>query len=185
MKIQKKHIVLGTLVIALGAAVYLNWQFSESQNVKTTSKELGTAQYVNATTPEEKTSTYDEAVQTSNMTGEQQAYFANAKNERNQTQDKIIDTANEVLNNENVSDDEANEAIESIEKILKDFTYQDSIESVLKAKGFTQCVCYISEQGCSVVVLADEMNETSALMIKDAVTSQIDIPFDDITIVEV
>lgn len=184
MKIQKKHIVLGTLVIALGAAVYLNWQFSENQSLKTTSKELGTAQYVNATSPSENESTYDEAVQSSNMSGEQQSYFAEARNQRDQTQDKIIDTANEVLEKAKDSE-ESEEAIEDIEKMLKNFTYQDSIESILKAKGFSQCLCYISDEGCDVIVLKDEMNETSAIMIKDAVTSQIDIPFDNITIAEV
>lgn len=188
MKIQKRHIMLGTLVVALGAAVYLNWQFAGADVSKQSSaKELGAAQYVNATTSASKsgTSTYDEAAQTSNMTSEQQQYFAKAKNERDQTQDKILDTANEILNRDNDDDDENAEAIENIKQLLRNFTYQDSIESVLKAKGFSQCLCYISEEGCSVVVLKDEMNETSALMIKAAVTSQIDISFDNITIVEV
>ena len=185
MKIGKKHIILGTLVIALSAAVYLNWQFAENKSVSTTSKELGEAKYVNATVDNSAQSTLDEAVQTANMTGEQQEYFANAKNQRDQTQDKILDTANEVLQNESAESEECKSAVESIEKLLKDFTYQDSIESVMKAKGFSQCLCYISDNGCSVVVLKDEMNETSSIMIKDAVTSQVDIPFENITIAEV
>ncbi len=185
MKFQKKHIVLGTLIIALGAAVYINWQFASNQNLERSSNELGSAQYVNATSSTEKTSTYDQVEVTSNMTGEQQAYFANARNERDQTQDKIIDTANEVLSSDKSSDDDKNAAIENIKQLLKNFTYQDSIESILKAKGFTQCLCYISDQGCNVIVLKDEMNDTSAVMIKAAVTSQIDMSFDSITIVEV
>lgn len=185
MKFQKRHIVLGTLVVALGAAVYLNWQFSEIQTSKSNTKELGSAQYVNATTATQNSSTYDEAAQTANMTGKQQSYFANARNERDQTQDKIIDTANEILAKEDSAVEEQTAAIENIKQLLKNFTYQDSVESILKAKGFTQCLCYISDQGCNVVVLKDEMNETSALMIKDAVNSQIEMSFDSISIVEV
>lgn len=183
-KIEKRHLVLGTLVIALSAAVYLNWQFGVSDNVSKTSKELGVAKFVNATTSTEETSTFDEAMQTSNMTSEQQQYFANAKNQRDQTQAEIIETANSVLQNENSSQEQVTASIESIHQLLKNFTYQDSVESILKAKGFTQCLCYISEKGCSVIVLKEEMNETSAIMIKDAVNSQVDISFDNISIVE-
>ena len=75
-KIEKRHLVLGTLVIALSAAVYLNWQFGVSDNVSKTSKELGVAKFVNATTSTEETSTFDEAMQTSNMTSEQQQYLS-------------------------------------------------------------------------------------------------------------
>lgn len=187
MKIQKKHIILGTLIFALGTAVYLNWQFSGDLNMTpSSSQELGKAQFVNATTnsDNESVSTIDEAVSTSNMTTEQQEYFANAKNQRDQTQDKILDTATEIINSNDSSQDEKNESIENIKQLLKNFTYQDSIESVLKAKGFSECLCYISDNGCSVIIPKDEMNDTSALMIKAAVTSQIDISFENITIVE-
>lgn len=184
-KIEKRHLILGTLLVALGAAVYLNWQFGVSQNVDTTSKELGTAKYVNATVYTEPESTQDQVSQTSNMTSQQQAYFSDAKNQRSQTQDKILETANAVLQNEKATDEEIKEAVESINELLKTFTYQDSIESVLKAKGFSQCLCYITEDSCNVIVLQEEMNETSAIMIKDAVNSQIEIPFDNISIVEV
>lgn len=183
-KIEKRHLVLGTLVIALSAAVYLNWQFGVSDNVSQTSKELGAAKFVNATTSTEETSTFDEAMQTSNMTSEQQQYFANAKNQRDQTQAEIIETANSVLQNENSSQEQVSASVESINQLLKTFTYQDSVESILKAKGFSQCLCYISEKGCSVIVLKEEMNETSAIMIKDAVNSQVDISFENISIVE-
>lgn len=183
-KIEKRHLVLGTLLVALGAAVYLNWQFGVSQSMPT-SKELGTAKYVNATTYSQDTTTTDEAVQTSNMTSDQQNYFANARNQRDQTQAEIIETANKVLQDENSSDEQVATSIESINIILKNFTHQDSVESILKAKGFTQCLCYISDKGCSVIVLKEEMNETSAIMIKDAVNSQVDISFENISIVEV
>lgn len=183
-KIEKRHLVLGTLVIALSAAVYLNWQFGVSDNLSQTSKELGAAKFVNATASTEEISTFDEAVQTSNMTSEQQQYFANAKNQRDQTQAEIIETANSVLQNENSSQEQVTASVESINQLLKTFTYQDSVESILKAKGFSQCLCYISEKGCSVIVLKEEMNETSAIMIKDAVNSQVDISFENISIVE-
>ncbi len=46
MKFQKKHILFAALILALGAAVFINWQFSGSSSVKPTAKELGAATYV-------------------------------------------------------------------------------------------------------------------------------------------
>ena len=46
MKKFKKQFLAATLVVALGAAVYLNWSLSTP---KTVSKTLGESKYVNAT----------------------------------------------------------------------------------------------------------------------------------------
>lgn len=49
MKIQKRHVLMASLVLALGAAVYLNWQFTGNSDMLSVdaSKKLGEAQYVN------------------------------------------------------------------------------------------------------------------------------------------
>ena len=98
MKFQKKHIVISALVLALGTAVYVNWQFSNT-NTDTTSKELGAASYVNATV----LSTDDEAVQTSALSKEQKNYFATERTKRQETQDKVIDEAQEIFDLDNTS----------------------------------------------------------------------------------
>lgn len=178
MKFQKKHIVISALVLALGTAVYVNWQFANT-NTDTTSKELGAASYVNATVA----STEDEAMQTSALSKEQKNYFATERTKRQETQDKVIDDAQEMFDLENASEDDMSEAQESVENILKIFTIQDSIESIIKAKGFSECLCYISDSGVTVIVPDSELNDTSALVIDDAVTSHYEVPFEDISIV--
>lgn len=179
MKFQKKYIVLATLVLALGAAVYVNWQFSDV-NSDITTKELGAASYVNATV---STSSSDETVQTSALSKEQQNYFATERTKRQSTQDKVIDEAKEILDIENVSESEMTEAQKSVEKLLKTYTVQDSIESIIKAKGFSECLCYISDVGVTVIVPDTELNDTSVLVIDDAVTSHYDVSYEDISIV--
>lgn len=55
MKLGKRQLILSGLVLALGTAVYLNWQFSSNTdllsgaNAITVSKELGEAEFVNTT----------------------------------------------------------------------------------------------------------------------------------------
>ena len=48
MKSKKKYIVFASLVLALSAAVYINWQLSGAKTPKS-AKELGAASYVSAT----------------------------------------------------------------------------------------------------------------------------------------
>jgi len=61
MAFKKRQIMLASLVMALGTAVYLNWQFSPNRKLAMTkildsSEELGESQYVNGNnTEEEKT----------------------------------------------------------------------------------------------------------------------------------
>ena len=128
-------------------------------------------------------STSDETVQTSAMSKEQKNYFATERTKRQATQDKVIDEAKETLDLENVSESEMTEAQKSVEKLLKTYTIQDSIESIIKAKGFSECLCYISDEGVTVIVPDSELNDTSALVIDDAVTSHYDVSYEDISIV--
>lgn len=180
MKIHKKHVVIAALVLALSTAVYINWQFAGT-NDSPVSKELGAASYVNATVT--NTSSADEAVQTAALSKEQEDYFALERTKRQQTQDKVIDEANEIFGLENASDEEKSEAEENIEKIIEYYTTQDSLESIIKAKGFSECLCCISDLGVTVIVPEDELNDTTALAIYDAVTLHYDVEYDAISIV--
>ncbi len=180
MKFQKRYIILAALILALGTAVYVNWQFAGT-NVGTTSKELGAASYVNATVS--STSTDDEAVQTSALSKNQQDYFATERTKRQKTQDEVLDAANDIFNLESASEEDKSEAQQNAETIISRFTIQDSIESIIKAKGFSDCLCYISDEGVSIIVPDGELNDTSALVIDDAVTTHYDVDFSDISIV--
>lgn len=178
MKFQKKHIISAALILALGAAVYVNWQFGSAGQHKS-SKELGAASYVNATVG----ASSDEAVSTAALSDEQRGYFAAERTKRQKAQDRIIETAKETLNAENVAEDKQTEAQKSVAQTLKNFTVQDSIESIVKAKGFSECLCYISDMGVTVIVPQAELNDTAALLIDDAVTSHYQVSYDKISIV--
>ncbi len=178
MKLKKIYVVLAALVLALGTAVYVNWQFNSTKN--TSAKELGAASYVNATLP---SSTDDESVKTSALSTEQENYFSSERTKRKALQDEIIDTANESLKLEDISDEDMTDAQRDVAKMLKNFTIQDSIESIIKAKGFSECLCYISDDGVTITVPDTELNDTSALVIDDAVTSHYEVAYEDISIV--
>ena len=62
---------------------------------------------------------------------------------------------------------------------------QSNVEGILTAKGFTSVLCYATDSGCTVSVLKQDMKDDSAMIIKDAVLSQMKVEFNNIVIVEV
>lgn len=207
MKIQKRHILLGSLVLALGAAVYLNWQFTGNEDMLTVdaSKKLGEAQYVNGDITEEtqEAGIFDsifggddeeesqegsepaESNAGEELSKEQTEYFSSVRNDRQQTQSAVMEDAKEILSLSENSEEAKEEAAESVSQLEKLILAQSNIENLLKAKGFSDVVCFISEQGCSVVVAAQDMDENGGVLIKDAVMSQIELTSDQIKIVQI
>ena len=178
MKKFKRQFLAEGLVLALGAAVYLNWTLSGTKSV---SRTLGESKFVNATVSTSET-TKPSKKTNANTSGKESEFFTKARTNRDKIQDKVIDTAKETLDLENASEKELSEAQNQVAKILKNFTLQDSIETNLKAKGFSDVVCYLSDDGCTVNVLKSEMKKGSEMQIKAVVTSASNIGFDKITI---
>ena len=180
MKIKKQHIFVSALVLALGAAVYLNWQFSGTPLVKPSSKELGAATYVSkdasATTDEVKSAPQQ-------MSPEQK--LAKARTERAQAQDKALEESKTVLQAADSSDEAKAEAVKSATAIEERILAQSNIENILCAKGFSEVLCYSSGESCTITVKKSEMKEDSPLIIKDAVMSQLKVDFNDIVIVDI
>ncbi len=194
MKFGKRQLVLASLVLALGAAVYLNWQFSSTDSltapkVETSSKELGQAEFVNSSTDSSAEDTSDDnkeneesSVETSKETSE---YFSSATIERQKTQDKIIDDAKEILEAVSSDDKLKEEALEDAALLAKIVAQQTNIESLIKAKGINECLAFIQNGECSIVVSKGQLSDENIIMIKDIVEGQAGIDFEKIKITEV
>ncbi len=182
MKFQKRHIVLAALVLALGTAVFINWRFSDGDNlIKDVSKELGAATYVNA----DAGATDDEVANVSKQTTAADEYFAKAELERETARDSAVELAQETLKLADSSDDARSLAVEQLNKLEDNIVKESNIESILKSKGFSRCLCMISDDTCTVSVPKSEIKNNAPLIIKDAVLSQLTIDFNNITIIEV
>lgn len=210
MKIQKRHILMASLVLALGAAVYLNWQFTGNSDMLSVdaSKKLGEAQYVNGDitdetqeagifdsifgdddksteSAEETTEGEDTTAVKAELTEEQISYFSTVRTDREQTQSKVLEDAKEVLSLSENSEEAKEEAAESVSQLEKLILAQSNIENLLKAKGFTDVVCFISDEGCNVVVASQNMDDNGSLLVKDAVMSQLDMGSEQIKVIQI
>lgn len=181
----KRHLVLAALVLALGAAVYLNWQFSSNNDLfatdtATSTKELGEAQFVN-NTPQEQSGEKTDAKPQETPPSE---YFAKAKTTRQKARDEATEMIKEILEDTKSTEETKAEAIKQATVIAKNIEQEANIESLIRAKGFTEALAFIQNNEASIVVGPEPLNENLAISIKDIVTSQAGIPMDKIKILE-
>ena len=183
MKFGKKQLVLASLVLALGAAVYLNWQFAGTNTlpVGDTSSEtsqLGAAQLVNNAYVESVT----DDLQSSTEAATQEDALAQARVDRQNSRDEALELLDNVL--ESVDSDSAakQQAVEEASAIAQNILEESNVESLLQAKGYSQCVAYITEEECSVV-MAGSVEEADTLIVQEIVMEQTGLSADKIKII--
>ena len=206
MTFGKRQLVIAGLVVALGAAVYLNWQFSGVQPVTVddsdseTAKQLGQTTYVNtdvsssssegseesiSSQVSEDTAEVNAIVENSALTEEQQEYFANERVSRSQAQEKSIETLSDIIESASSSETAKAEAVEAAEQLALAIKAESDIEAEIKSKGFADCIVSINNGSCSVIVAKGNLTDATAITIKDIVNRQGGIEFDKITVSEV
>ena len=200
MTFGKRQLLVGALVVALGAAVYLNWQFSGTKPVEavdssqvSSSKELGQTVYVNTEVSgetrldngksggggNESAKKKEAAVPVNSDTND---YFSSEKRRRDQARDEAIKALQEVAESDEGSDSAKQEAVRSLEKLSSAIKSENGIETEVRTKGFSDCIAIINNETCTVIVPSGGLNDATAVTIKDIVNRQCAVSFENITI---
>lgn len=193
MSFGKRELIMSALVVSLGAAVYLNWQFganADKLNVKNDDEDLGVAHYVNANiatsdTASKKSDTSSVASSVNSELSETESYFSRVRLERKQTQDEMIDLARSIVEATETSGKGKEEAVKQLNDLSNIVQQQGNIENLVKAKGFEDCVAFIQNGECSVVVTGKELKSDLLIAIKDIVMGQSGIEFDKIRVTQI
>lgn len=169
----KSQAILVVMVLCLGVAVWLNMKFSSSE------KYLGTASYVNG-------SSSGSVVQTSAKVDKtDENYFATAKKERTENLKKQQDLVKETLRSSSLSEEEKANAVDRVSQLVSRLEAESNIETLLKAKDFSDALVVIGEKDVNVVVKSEGLTTTQTLQIQDIITAQTNIPLANIKIVAV
>lgn len=200
-KAKGRGVTLATLVLALGAAVYMNWNFT--QNVpQTVSAEHETAA-VSAdagdsvavldpleTEAAEPTGNknYGEAQLVSASQDSGDDFFESARLARTKARDEALDSIQKTLKNASLSEDEKEKLTEELELQVSNITSETSLENKIKAKGFADCVVTLGVSRADVTVMTenDALTADEVTQIRDVLlTSCRGLEASDITITEV
>ena len=184
MKVWKKNLVAGAVLVTVCAGIYLNWIYTEENIAADLTQTIDT----------EKVMSEDLLVLSEDLAaiaaGEDLEttsgdYFAAVRLSRQQARDSAIELLQEAMSYGD-GRKEAESSVE-LEDIVQTALSEAQIESLIIAKGYADCVAYMSPEGISVAVAAPEggLQSEDVAVIADIVMSQSEYTLDTIRVVEV
>ena len=150
-----RSVVIIAAVLLIGIAVYLNyrWFYDPIESLgygdNNMDNNIGESQQTGSDTNE----------------SEENNYFTTVALNRQQSRDEAIDVLKLVADNEESSAEAKADAAEKISQIAVDIQNESNIETLVKAKGFEDCVAVIAENSVSVIVKAESLQAAEAAQI--------------------
>ena len=149
-KMGKRNLIIAGAVIMIGLAVYVNWIFFAGDN-KDDSFNYDQSAGMNTN--------YGTTLGTGSNTGNQNStsadansYFSSVQVSRQKARDEALEVLNSVVDNDNATDQVKAEAVAEIRQIASEMENEAKIESLIKTKGYAQCVAVISGENVSIVL---------------------------------
>ena len=124
-----------------------------------------------------------DSTETGGIPNSEENYFTATALNRQQSRDEAIDVLRIISEDEEASAEARQEAAKMISKIAVDIQNEASIETLVKAKGFAECVAVISENSVSVVVSAETLLASDAAQILSIVYDTTGISPDRVSII--
>lgn len=156
----KRQLVLGSLVVALGLAVFVNWYYTNTDIVM------------------EPDSAVEETSQVSELDSgaaefisvQDDEYFAEVKLNRTAAHDAALEELQAVLASAEVDSEVAVSTADAIEELSGTLKMESDIESLVSAKTGSECIAVISENTVEIVVNSEALTQTNVLQISDIIS---------------
>ncbi len=187
MKVWKKNMVAAAVLVTVCAGIYVNWLYSEDSAAVSLTDTLDAEKVMS-----EEMMVLDGDMSAiaagEDVTTTSTDYFAAVRLYRQKARDSAVNLLQEAMAVERAGETskDAESAME-LEQIVQTALSEAQIESLIIAKGYTDCVAYMSGEGISVAVSAPEggLQQADVAVIADIVIAQSDYDLDDIRVVEV
>lgn len=179
MKKWKKNLIAGGVLVAVCAGIYINWIYTEDQTVANLTDTLDADKILSSDSLVMSDGVLDQVTDTVSD------YFAAVRLSRQEARDSALTLLQEAMSyNGGTTEDQSGQ---QLEQIVQTALCEAQIESLVIAKGYTDCVAYMSESGISVAVAAPEggLQQEDVAVIADIVLTQSDYEMADIRVVPV
>lgn len=175
----KKNLMAASVLLVVCAGIYVNWMYTSAENVADLTDKLDAE-----TVLSEDGIIMDTTVD--NMNSDVTTdYFAAVRLSRQEARDSAVNLLQEAMAYGDSS--QQKESGEQLEMIVQTALCEAQIESLVIAKGYADCVAYMSDTGISVAVATPEggMKNQDIAVIADIVLSQTEFSMEHIRVVEV
>ena len=190
MILKKRQVLTATLIIALCAAVTVNWYFTKPQNSDlsdTTSVDeavtgnLGDTLFVAGTTAasaeeeDAESSLVNNEVKVTSESTDSEKYFSDAKLKRTQTYDETVAQIEKILTDDNLEQSEKSSISVMLSDYKNDMKVQTDAENLISAKTGKECLVVINEENCQVILEKNTLNDTLILQISEIIEKNTDM----------
>lgn len=210
-KLKSRGATAALLTLALGAAVYLNWSFSReappelivSDAVETsaevsapitdplaieTAAEADSTDGTEAAAGDGANKNYGEAQLVSVNKDSGTEFFESARLTRSKARDEALDALKKSLKDAKLTQDEKDRLTTELSARISNITLETKLETLIKSKGFADCVVNLESTKANVTVMteSDALTPEEVTRIRDVLLNQCKgLTAQDITIVEV
>ena len=191
-----------TLAAALVVEVYLNWQYARTgvtleEDAVNVAAAVETEEAVSAPimdglmTEAEAVSSanknYGEAQLVSVANNSGSKFFEEARLKRTKAHDEAMDAVQKALKSASLSAEEKKSYTQQLTGSLEDLNAENEIETLVRAKGFADCLCFLQSGRADLTVMTsgDALTAAQVAQIRDIVLSKSNVTAQNITIVEV
>ena len=179
----KKNVIAAAVLVTVCAGIYLNWDYSSKQTAADLTDTLDAEKVMSDNTLVLNDNALAAAgnLDVNTITD----YFAAVRLSRQEARENAVNTLQEAMAYSDSED--AAESSGQLDELVQTALCEAQIESLVIAKGYADCVAYMSREGISVAVAAPEsgLKQTDVAVITDIILTQSDYDVEDIRIVEV
>lgn len=193
---SKRQLTILTLILALGVAVYLNWEYTKTDSsfvlpTQTQAEEdalLANAQAEDAPVMEAlPDKNYGEAQLVSVSENSSDQYFETARLTRTKTRDEALDKLQQSLKATGLTEEEKAQLKDTLSSTISNISLESDIENLVKAKGFADCVVFIDGENVDLAVKTgpEGLSKNEVAQLRDIILGKVQTSAQNISIVEV
>lgn len=174
MILKKRQLVTSALVLALGAAVFVNWYYTKPHpqaspadvSVTEAAENLGDAQYV-----------------LSDVSGKQDP-FAAARLKRERAHDTALETLQEILHDSASTQAATAEASKALAKLTENRTAESDVETLIGAKTGLESLVILDGSSAQVLLAQTPTESAVLLQITEIVVQKTGLDAASVSIIE-
>lgn len=176
--LNKRTTVLAACILVIGVAGFLNVRYSNpAENLPHTQIDNDNA---GMTSIDAENNSQEENVSLETT----EDYFALAVINRERVRDEAIEMLKDVAGSDSSDVSAKNEAYVEMTRMANEIANEANVESLVKAKGFSECVAVISNDTANVIVESEGLTINEVAQIKEIVYLECGVLPDNIKIIE-
>jgi len=159
--VRSKQILIAGLAVLVAVAGYYRWTVEQNPDSVTVMNNSVLVQ------PEDENIT-----ENTESENEYTDYFAKARYERDCARTEAAELLAVSVQGDDVNSEQGQKNSDKLAQYAKNTEDETTIENMVIAKGYSDCVAFVDNDGVRVVVKTDELNAEGVAQIKDIVIEQ-------------